>query len=638
MEAKSKKNFKIVFMMPPQEKQGDFRDLRDFILDNQGVKSLMHSLEAANYKSQFINSDLLDLSMEQLVSILEYMGEPDLLGISMVENNVEMVVKFLDVLKERNYKTKIVAGGFFPSLCYEELMENCPYLDYCITGEGEKAIVELVQCLEGKKTVTHIPGLVYRDERNQIIANSQIELNVSQMTMNYNTNMPYLIERGGAEYIFTSRGCNGNCKFCSIKAFYQYIPKRPWREICISNIVDRVEDLNKNWHQQIIPLWDDNFLSGKRGKERAYEFISEIKKRNINAKYFINCRVDDVDEELFSELKAIGLYQVGLGIENVSQEVLKFYGKGTNTDRVKRALDILDRLGLETYTSYIIYNPFSTMEQVEINLDFIQKRAEVEKGSTFKNMLQPSVTVLALTRGARILNDEKVKEVSFKKGYHYEYEMQDKKVEKLKKLMLYLSAQWWRVYIALINLDNFVFRPYFSYFKKMEDKEAVDEYQNLWKSLATVHLDTYRKLMEKIKKDDEDMDDILELYINEVNRITMRTKNLIERYNLDSVFPKIQYFTFEKEGQIILFDITKSEFFEIGEIHKVILENYNFRKRDEIRELLKEKYEQEEINRAFQYIDDLIKNGNMECKMVELIENNVRKFIRTCHFIVKGRL
>lgn len=636
MEIERSKKFRTVFLMPPQEKKGDFRDIREFILDNQGVKSIMTTIELAGYESEFINADLLDLTIEQVISILEYMGEPDLLGISMVENNVEVVIKILNELEARNYKTKVVAGGFFPTLCFEELMESCSYIDYCTIGEGEKTTEELIKCLDQNLPIENVAGLVYRDENNQIVVNPQEELDVSNLPLNYDVNLPYLIERGGSEYIFTSRGCNGNCKFCSIKAFYNYIPKRPWREICIKNVVDKVEYLNKHWKQRIIPLWDDNFLSGKRGKERAYEFIEEVKRRGIKAKYFINCRVDDVDEELFRGLKEIGLYQVGLGIENICEDVLKFYGKGTTSKRIKNALDILDRLGMETYISLIIFNPFSNMETVGENLKFFWERFEHEKGNSFKNQLQPTVTVLALTRGARIINDPKVQEVSFRNGFHYDYDMQDKKTEKLKILMLNVALEWWHIFVVLMRLENYAFNPFFEYYKKIEDEEIIEEYNEIWKNLAFCHMDTYQKIWDKFNQDDYELEDILQHYSEEINRLIVQTKDFVDRNRLLECLPKIQYYIFKQDGQYILFDITKSEFREINPVHKAILEKYNYMDKDSIKEELKDSYSEKELEDGFMFLEELIQDGCMKYPVSVLKTNNTRVFMRKCNMILKA--
>ena len=57
------------------------------------------------------------------------------------------------------------------------------------------------------------------------------------------------------------------------------------------------------------------------------EFLSEISKRNMNISFDIDCRVNDVNEELFLKLKKAGLRGVFLGIESFSQRVLDTLNK-----------------------------------------------------------------------------------------------------------------------------------------------------------------------------------------------------------------------------------------------------------------------------------------------------------------------
>ncbi len=628
--------FSITFLTPPKDKKGDIRDLRDDILDNYGLNSIIATLNDNGYDVDYFNADLLNLSCEQVVKILLYKEKPSLLGISVLENNIEITCKLIHELAKNDYTPKIVVGGFFPTLNYEEIMQECPEIDFCILGEGEISMLELVKSLENNNPIHDISGLVYRED-NDIKVVPQQEINLNELPAAAKTHMPYLFERGGSAYVVTSRGCYSNCTFCSIKAFYNYIKDKAWRQIEIKKIVDEIELLATKWDHRIIPIWDDNIISGKSGKTRAYEFIDEIKKRNLHVKFFINCRVDDVDKDLFIKLKEIGLARVGLGIENLVPEHLKFYGKGINVDKIKNAVNILDELEIKSYLTFILFNPFTKFDDIRVNLDFFLNRLEKESGSSFGNLLLPSVSILGLSVGSSILSHPVIKEIAVKKGFHYDYNIIDKEVELFKRLVFYMSTQWWPVYITLVHLEYYIFNPFYEPLAKSVPAETISEYNSIWHDLAKLHLLSYKNILDNLSDNNLNCESILSGFITELNQLIQRLKSFISDNKFDNSFMKIQHYTFKKDNDWVLFDITKSEFFIITELDNKVIQKYNLLDEKQIINSLLNEYDNSSITASLEKIRTLISNGNLVYSNYQLTEISENQFKRTAQIILKSK-
>ena len=74
-------------------------------------------------------------------------------------------------------------------------------------------------------------------------------------------------EFGNHFTMVTSRGCYGNCSFCSVRAFYS-CDKQLFRQRSADNIVDEIEDLTSKYDAKVISFMDDNFIGpGISGKE-----------------------------------------------------------------------------------------------------------------------------------------------------------------------------------------------------------------------------------------------------------------------------------------------------------------------------------------------------------------------------------
>ena len=125
-----------------------------------------------------------------------------------------------------------------------------------------------------------------------------------------------------------SRGCHCQCSFCSIATFYRSFKGRVWRRRDLDDVFDEIDAVRKISPIKFVLMIDDTFIGpGKIGREQAFEFAEALGRRRTD--YFVgtSCRADQVDEELFKELKKAGVRLVFLGIESGNEETLKLYDK-----------------------------------------------------------------------------------------------------------------------------------------------------------------------------------------------------------------------------------------------------------------------------------------------------------------------
>lgn len=69
----------------------------------------------------------------------------------------------------------------------------------------------------------------------------------------------------------------------------------------------------REWGATAVSFLDDEFLIGRQGKQRAAELAAAIHRRGLDLAWSFECRADDVDEALFTDLREAGLRHVFVG-------------------------------------------------------------------------------------------------------------------------------------------------------------------------------------------------------------------------------------------------------------------------------------------------------------------------------------
>ncbi|MCK4259264.1 MAG: radical SAM protein [Halanaerobiales bacterium] len=268
----------------------------------------------------------------------------------------------------------IILGGHPLTDLDDSIMEMFDFIDFVCRGEGEKILPQLMEAIKGEKDYSSVSGLTYR-EKGRIIRDDNTPRCTDLDQLPFPSRDLWESDSPKPYYalVLGSRGCYGRCKMCSVRAFYggdnhHWIGRSP------ENLVEELEHLNQKYGIKIFSIIDPEFIGpGERGKKRATKIAELIMKKELDIKFDIACRVNDVDREVFSKLKDAGLYKVFLGVESGVQKVLDQLCKLTTVEENLSASKVLHDLNLQIETGFIMIMPDSTIDDIQQNLKFIKK-------------------------------------------------------------------------------------------------------------------------------------------------------------------------------------------------------------------------------------------------------------------------
>ena len=298
--------------------------------------------------------------------------EPQLIGVSATTVSYSYTKNVFDAAKKVNNNIVTAIGGAHVSSRREECLQEIESLDIGVVGEGEKTLYELVNALENKRDLNNIKGIIFRND-GQIITTParDLEKNIDNFPiparellkdLSLYSHTPMRGSKFMNSQMITSRGCVFSCTFCEQSVF-----RRTWRAHSPSYVIEEIKQLKSNFGIKYISFEDDNFIVSK---ERAIKLSEGIMKNRLNLRWGCSCRVDNVERELLSKMKAAGCRNIYLGIESGTERIQKIYNKNLHSENVKEGVRLIKKAGLRAYASFILGGPTETREEIQSTLTF----------------------------------------------------------------------------------------------------------------------------------------------------------------------------------------------------------------------------------------------------------------------------
>jgi len=328
----------------------------------------------------------------------------------------------------------VAIGGIYPTFAAEEILSLYPAVDFIVKGEGEETLPELAETLFSGGDVKKVPGLVGRTGTELWETPDRPGVaDLDTLPWPARDTLPAVLKRTGVASLLSSRGCYGRCSFCSVDAFFSRFGAK-MRRRSTEDVLAEMEELIGRYGVSNFSFNDANFIGGKgRGRERAREIADGILQKGWKIKFSIECRVTDVDKELFSLLKQAGLCKVFLGVESGSQSVLDRFRKDATVEENMRALEILSGLDLFVAMGFIMFDSKTTFAELNENIQFLQQVKAVT-GRPYLAQVDP-VSKLLPFAGTKAEADLKAEGRYRGNTLSFSYCLKDPKVEALYRLL-----------------------------------------------------------------------------------------------------------------------------------------------------------------------------------------------------------
>lgn len=307
---------------------------------------------------KIIDGQIVDLNRNKIEELLRQDEGPKIVGMSVITINAQRAYRLAKQIKEIDRDYLIVLGGIHATVLPDECL-GIPEVDIVIRGEGEKALSELILCLENGRDYTALEGISYKS-KERVIHNSKPDL----VDLDALPPFPYdLFDSTYQSYrdfgtIISSRGCPYDCIFCSQRA----ISGQRYRPLPLKRVLDEIDLLINKYCQRKIWFMDDNFLVDK---QRTYSLLQGIINRGFHkrAGFVAELRGASATYQALRKMKEANFQIVSFGMESGSQRLLDLVNKQEKVEDNIRAVEMAHQVGMKTSATFIFGLPTETREE-----------------------------------------------------------------------------------------------------------------------------------------------------------------------------------------------------------------------------------------------------------------------------------
>jgi radical SAM superfamily enzyme YgiQ (UPF0313 family) len=270
--------------------------------------------------------------------------QPNVVAFSCYIWNINQTLVLARLLKQVLPALTIILGG--PEVTYDapEVLQEHPYLDFIVVGEGEQTFCELLKYLREaascqtplNSNLTNIPSLVYRQE-TEIVQNPRRQLPTRLDVY------PSPYAQGAADlgpklaYYETSRGCPFRCQYClsaaapGVRYFSMERVQSDLRTLIAAGT-------------PLIKFVDRTFNSNQEHALTIFDFILNNPGRS---RFHFEIVADLLTDKMLDYLARVppGLFQFEIGIQSTHRETLSLIQRRIPQETMMPKIKMLQAAG-----------------------------------------------------------------------------------------------------------------------------------------------------------------------------------------------------------------------------------------------------------------------------------------------------
>jgi radical SAM superfamily enzyme YgiQ (UPF0313 family) len=308
--------------------------------------------------------------------------DTELIGFSLMFSQDWLEARALiNKVRERFPRAVLIAGGEHFAAEPEGAITTSA-LDYVLIGEGDRVVCDLVEHLEGKRTLEQVAGCYYRGPAGEALKTGALvrEKDIDKIPWPAWDLIPienYLagghgwgVDRGRNMPMNATRGCPYQCTFCSSPTMWttRWVARSP---------ADVLAEIKHYMVKYQATNFDFQDLTAIIRKEWVVEFAKLILAENLKITWQLpsGTRSEALDDEVLPLLVQSGCTNITYAPESGTEEILVRIKKKIKTDRMLHSMRQAVKAGCNVKANFIFGFPEDTYRLLLPTFWFLAKMA-----------------------------------------------------------------------------------------------------------------------------------------------------------------------------------------------------------------------------------------------------------------------
>jgi len=356
--------------------------------------------------------------------------DPDVVGLGIsFQYTIQDYLDLAQQIRSRGYRGHITCGGHVPTFSFREILEEAPGIDTVVRHEGEETLVHLLGLLAEGKPARGIPGLVWRESGGVMVGTVRPPISdLDALSPPKRRQPPHPVAGVPIAFLLTSRGCVGDCAYCSIRSFNRDMGGPGLRMREPEAVADEITALCRSDGIRIFFVQDDLFILPDEQKTimRMQSMSRALRARKVEgALFWIKGRPESITRSVLEAAGEMGAIHIFLGVENASSERLRYLGRVHHAEDNRCAIALAREARIRTSFNVMLFDPGVSLEEVALNLDFLEETRDLPWNVCRTEVYSGTRLLERLTSEGRLSGDYK----------SYGYRMADTRAEILFRIM-----------------------------------------------------------------------------------------------------------------------------------------------------------------------------------------------------------
>lgn len=339
----------------------------------------------------------------------------DFIGFSILSDTLPSTLGVIELLHKKGLKAKLIGGNHEATVNLQDCVGKS-HLDGVILADAEEPMLALMRGEEPSK----IPGVLWRnfnpkparerfEEWNRAIRWGEIPYAAywertaalypldGPLQMIDGTVVPQMGEEERLDKLYEIRtvrvhslvACELACRYCSV-ANTRRIASGSLKPSIINLSSNALEETLLSIKRQVPGVMTiyDSCDEAWLGRGRAEEYLNTLARIQPimdeglprGMRYLIQCRTNDLDEEIIDRAAKVGVRHLTIGVESPVAQVRKDIRKPQGEDLIRNVIRWGAARGVDMYCLFIMFLPSITLEQLREAV--VNWRIYMELGAT----------------------------------------------------------------------------------------------------------------------------------------------------------------------------------------------------------------------------------------------------------------